>query len=593
MAWLTNYRYRKKITVSRADGAVSNYQMKISLATDFVGGNAGTDIAAGKVSAGYQDLRFTTSDGTTLLDYCIESTTTSNTAAVVWVEFDSIGTTGTEFYMYYGYSGATAGSNGTNTFLHHDGFEYGADGDTVGAGQFTEDVAHCHVSTDTYYYGTRCGKLVGGITSPIMHATHAMASTAEAVQFQVFKESIAEDAALFITNASTGTATTAAYVALSAGGSLKVYNGAAWVATTSFNEQEWERIELRNFNWTAGTMEISINEGDPVTGIDISYYPTDTAGILRFYGDDTSLKDTYIDNFFIRNWRSVEPEFAAWGEEEEYSETFFPTSIDIYPDDKTTGDMIPSVDWNRYTSAICAVEAKVGVNTSTVNTSLDWKLTSAGSYDPGHRHDRLFDSTGTQLLLLDSGDISASPVSAIYVDNVKYGIPAASAWPASAGVPTYRMAANSFFGSNLQDEGGIITKETTEDITNATLQNDNELVFALTAGGCYRFEALLFVEGCSAADITYDWDPPTGATMYWTNEAFALGIETTPSEARTGPDTSSRGLANVDIEIIHRHWGIIFAGDGGNFRLQWAQAAASAYPTSVLQRSNIQVWRIY
>jgi hypothetical protein len=72
----------------------------------------------------FNDLRFTNSGGTTLLDYWIESLsgTTPNQTAIVWVEFDSIGTTDTTFYCYYGNSGASAVSSGTNTFLLFDDF---------------------------------------------------------------------------------------------------------------------------------------------------------------------------------------------------------------------------------------------------------------------------------------------------------------------------------------------------------------------------------------------------------------------------------------------------------------------------------------
>ena len=64
----------------------------------------------------FSDLRFTDSDGFTLLNYWIESYTASNNA-VVWVKFDSIGTGATTFFMYYGNSGAASASSGGNTFL--------------------------------------------------------------------------------------------------------------------------------------------------------------------------------------------------------------------------------------------------------------------------------------------------------------------------------------------------------------------------------------------------------------------------------------------------------------------------------------------
>lgn len=123
MSWLAGWDYRKSITLSRASGAVTNYQMKLLVGES--SGATGEDVdCGGKCLSTFNDLRFTTTDGTTLLDYWIEavSDTTPNQLAVVWIEFDSIGTSATTFYMYYGNSGASAYSNGVNTFILFDDF---------------------------------------------------------------------------------------------------------------------------------------------------------------------------------------------------------------------------------------------------------------------------------------------------------------------------------------------------------------------------------------------------------------------------------------------------------------------------------------
>ena len=124
MAWLSGWEYRKDITLARASGLVTNYQMKLLVGES--SGATGENVdCGGKCLSTFNDLRFTTSDGTTLLDYWIESIsgTTPNQLATVWIEFDSIGTGATTFYMYYGNSGASAVSNGANTFLFFDDFD--------------------------------------------------------------------------------------------------------------------------------------------------------------------------------------------------------------------------------------------------------------------------------------------------------------------------------------------------------------------------------------------------------------------------------------------------------------------------------------
>lgn len=123
MGWLSGWTYRKKITLSRASGAVTNYQMKLLVGES--SGASGEDVDCnGHVLSSFNDLRFTNSDGTTLLDYWIESITgtTPNQLATVWIEFDSIGTGATTFYMYYGKADATVVSNISNTFLFGDDF---------------------------------------------------------------------------------------------------------------------------------------------------------------------------------------------------------------------------------------------------------------------------------------------------------------------------------------------------------------------------------------------------------------------------------------------------------------------------------------
>lgn len=109
MAWLTGWSYRKPVTLTRASGAVTDYQMKLLLGES--SGATGEDVDVGGLClSSFNDIRFTTSDGETLLDYWIESIsgTTPNQLATIWIEFDSVGTSATTFYMYYGNSEASS-----------------------------------------------------------------------------------------------------------------------------------------------------------------------------------------------------------------------------------------------------------------------------------------------------------------------------------------------------------------------------------------------------------------------------------------------------------------------------------------------------
>lgn len=118
MAWLTGWNYRKPITVSNGS---ADYQTKVLVGES--SGAVGEEVDCGaKCQTDFDDLRFTGSDGITLLDYWIESIsgTTPNQLATVWVQNDA--TPSTTGYMYYGKADATAVSSGANTFLFFDDF---------------------------------------------------------------------------------------------------------------------------------------------------------------------------------------------------------------------------------------------------------------------------------------------------------------------------------------------------------------------------------------------------------------------------------------------------------------------------------------
>jgi hypothetical protein len=67
----------------------------------------------------------------------------------------------------------------------------------------------------------------------------------------------------------------------------------------------------------------------------------------------------------------------------------FPTSLNTgatLPNSRVPGNTGSAADNNKQADAIMALEAKVGVDNSAVTSSLDYKLTSASSTDPGHKH---------------------------------------------------------------------------------------------------------------------------------------------------------------------------------------------------------------
>jgi hypothetical protein len=64
----------------------------------------------------------------------------------------------------------------------------------------------------------------------------------------------------------------------------------------------------------------------------------------------------------------------------------FPTSLDVITDKVDNVDDIAAADINGAYDCIEKIEAKVGINGSVVNTSIDYLLKNSSSIDPGHKH---------------------------------------------------------------------------------------------------------------------------------------------------------------------------------------------------------------
>jgi hypothetical protein len=120
---------RKKITIQGSTGAGTNYQVLLKIGES--SGSTGADFhleghsaifPSGKNDGG--DLRFTASDGSTLLDFWVEQVTgtSPNRVAYVWVEVSADLGSNQDIYCYFGNPAASNASNGVNTFLFFDDF---------------------------------------------------------------------------------------------------------------------------------------------------------------------------------------------------------------------------------------------------------------------------------------------------------------------------------------------------------------------------------------------------------------------------------------------------------------------------------------
>lgn len=319
-----SWQYRKAYSISRAAGVVTNYQwpLKIYYGAGTDGTEAVEGLTAGKMycdslcQADFDDIRVTNSDGQTLQDIWLEIKTDSNNA-IFWIEHDSIGVGATTFYVYYGNATATSVSNGANTFIDYEDFEWGVDGTNVntsgGSITWTTILATCQISTDRGYTGTRSLKIVGAATNPECNFPLIGATGTYAARMRVYKED----------------ATNQVYVSH---GASDYFSGYYLRSTedvyyrnnfsdTGFNvtANVWQLFELNDLDFTAHTHDIWMNGSSILNGgamYNANWHNDHVAFATLATGAGN---DVYFDNCIVRNWRSTEPAWGTWGSAEPLS----------------------------------------------------------------------------------------------------------------------------------------------------------------------------------------------------------------------------------------------------------------------------------
>jgi hypothetical protein len=109
--WLTGWSHRRQLTVNGGlvSEALTDFPLVVKLDSSFF------DFNNAKTNG--EDVRFTSSDGTTLLKYEIERWNKTAGKAELWVKLPSISSGGnTTFYIYYGNAGASDAQDPTNVW---------------------------------------------------------------------------------------------------------------------------------------------------------------------------------------------------------------------------------------------------------------------------------------------------------------------------------------------------------------------------------------------------------------------------------------------------------------------------------------------
>ncbi len=311
MTFLSGWGRRKSKVVSGSTaGAQTNFQMQLTVYKS-AGVDTNTEVYLGtNVRDDFGDVRFTDTDGTSLLDYWIESYT-SGVSAVIWIEIDSIpaSPSSTTIYIYYDNASVTTTSNGANTFGFFDHFE----GTTYDTSKWTTEVVGPNGG-----YITVSGSVIqitaGYGTWRLFKASNAPTSS---LPFTI--EYLAKVAVESGTNLSIGTnnfgstwGTTSEIFGYRAGPlgnepkEWRVRNNVGQVGyerTTSL--LNWKKLRI-----DAKTDSIDFYEAGELVKHATDYLPNVAMG--AFLGAANS-EIVYVDYVFIRKYASPEPTFGATG----------------------------------------------------------------------------------------------------------------------------------------------------------------------------------------------------------------------------------------------------------------------------------------
>jgi len=120
--WLTGWNYRKSHLILNSTGASTNYQIMIIVINGSGVDSGDTVYIDNKTKSDFTDVRFTSSDGSTLLD-CWDETFFISENISIWVEVsEDLSLTDRTIYIYYDNSEAISIWDGDTTFIFFDDF---------------------------------------------------------------------------------------------------------------------------------------------------------------------------------------------------------------------------------------------------------------------------------------------------------------------------------------------------------------------------------------------------------------------------------------------------------------------------------------
>jgi hypothetical protein len=302
------WQYRKSHVIQGSTaGAQTNYQMKIIVHYGSGTDSGGDVYLNGHCRTDFGDVRFTSSDGTTLIDYWMETYTASD-KAIFWVEVPSIPASPdtATIYIYYGNSGATTTSNGADTFLLFD--DASADN--------TASWSKYNVNTFSWLspgngYRVYLNNARGYIYRSLSHDNVRMYADIYLVskdpELMARGGNIGGSVSIYVfgndppSGRRIDKAVSGSWTQIASGSSSTLYTANAW---------NWAEVTLYG-----GSLAFTANNGGTISVSDSSISSGSQIG-FGGYGDSSNPTEFYIKNIRVGKYVSPEPSHGSWGSEE-------------------------------------------------------------------------------------------------------------------------------------------------------------------------------------------------------------------------------------------------------------------------------------
>ena len=342
MGLLAGYKYSKPFTIQHtADGAQTNYQVCLHIyrsagvdgSEAFGAFTRGVVYLGSKCQADYDDIRITTSDGTTLLDYFIDWCDANE--AILWIEIGSIPAHPNDFsgFIYYGNATATAVSSIDNTFIYGDD----ADPDKSFLDSFS-GTSNCELSTDQARSGTHSIKVKASTGETHWRKSTTINLPGLDLLRQIIYYWCAGDADNSVNEVHHCTVFwTAAdgllgpHVAAQVSRNLQHYAGGSWNNSgIHLAHSQWVQI-LTIIQFATSKFEVYI---DGTLGIDDANYISamaNNAAVKLEGGGQNKVTvgasvEHFFDNYMLAKFTTNEPTWGAWGSEVDHSVKCFGVS---------------------------------------------------------------------------------------------------------------------------------------------------------------------------------------------------------------------------------------------------------------------------